>query len=48
VNNECAEVDELILELADYKNDLTDMAAEKREEVFDQLGSVSIPAGPRA
>ena len=29
MNNECAEVNELILELADYKNDLADMAAEK-------------------
>ena len=29
VNNECVEVDELILELADYKNDYADMAAEK-------------------
>jgi hypothetical protein len=29
VNNECLEVDELILELADYKNDYADMAAEK-------------------
>jgi len=29
VNNECAEVDELILELADYKNDYADTAAEK-------------------
>jgi flagellar biosynthesis chaperone FliJ len=29
VNNECVEVDELILELADYKNDYADVAAEK-------------------
>ena len=29
VNNDRAEVDELILEIADYKNDLADMAAEK-------------------
>jgi hypothetical protein len=29
MNNNCAEVDALILELADYKNDLADMAAEK-------------------
>ena len=29
VNNEHAEVDELILELVDYKNDYADMAAEK-------------------
>jgi len=29
VNNECAEVDELILKVADYKNDHADMAAEK-------------------
>ena len=29
VNNECVEVDELILELVDYKNDYADMAAEK-------------------
>ena len=28
MNNDCAEVDELILELADYKNDCADMAAE--------------------
>jgi len=29
VNNECVEVDELMLELADYKNDYADTAAEK-------------------
>jgi flagellar biosynthesis chaperone FliJ len=29
VNNDCVEVDELILELADYKNDYADMAVEK-------------------
>jgi flagellar biosynthesis chaperone FliJ len=29
MNNDCAEVDELILEIADYKNDYADMAAEK-------------------
>jgi len=29
VNNECVEVDEFILELADYRNDYADMAAEK-------------------
>jgi hypothetical protein len=29
VNNDCVEVDELIFELADYKNDYADMAAEK-------------------
>jgi hypothetical protein len=29
VNNDSVEVDELILELADYKNDYADMAAEK-------------------
>ena len=29
VNNECAEVDELIFDLAHYKNDYADMAAEK-------------------
>jgi hypothetical protein len=29
VNNDCVEVDELILEIADYKNDYADMAAEK-------------------
>jgi flagellar biosynthesis chaperone FliJ len=29
MNNNCAEVDELILEIADYKNDYADMAAEK-------------------
>ena len=28
MNNDCVEVDELILEIADYKNDLADMAAE--------------------
>jgi hypothetical protein len=27
--NDCAEVDELILELMDYKNDCADVAAEK-------------------
>jgi hypothetical protein len=29
VNSDRVEVDELILEIADYKNDLADMAAEK-------------------
>jgi hypothetical protein len=29
MNNDCAEVDELILKLADYKNDYVDVAAEK-------------------
>ena len=29
MNNDCAEVDELVLEIADYKNDYVDMAAEK-------------------
>ena len=29
MNNDRAEVDELILEIADYENDLADMAAEK-------------------
>ena len=29
MNNDRAEVDELVLQIADYKNDLADMAAEK-------------------
>jgi hypothetical protein len=29
VNNDCIEVDELIFEIADYKNDYADVAAEK-------------------
>jgi hypothetical protein len=29
MNNDRAKVDELILEIADYKNDLADMAAER-------------------
>ena len=29
MNNDCAEVDELILEIADYKNDCADTATEK-------------------
>ena len=29
MNNACLEVDELILEIADYKNDYSDVAAEK-------------------
>jgi hypothetical protein len=29
MSNDCAEVDALILEIADYKNDYADMAAEK-------------------
>jgi len=29
VNNDCLEVDKLILEIADYKNDYADMAAER-------------------
>jgi hypothetical protein len=29
MNNDCAEVDRLILEIADYKNDYSEMAAEK-------------------
>jgi len=28
MNNDCLEVDELIIELSDYKNDLADTAAE--------------------
>jgi hypothetical protein len=28
MNSDCIEVDELILQLADYKNDYTDVAAE--------------------
>ena len=49
MNNNLAEVDELILEIADYKNDLADMAAEKTfTEVLNQLGSLPIPAGARA
>jgi hypothetical protein len=27
VNNDCTEIDELLLQLADYKSDLADMAA---------------------
>ena len=30
MNNDCVEVDALILEIADYKNNCADMAAEKR------------------
>jgi len=29
MNSDCLEVDELVLQLADYKNDYTDVAAEK-------------------
>jgi hypothetical protein len=29
MNSDCVEVDELILQLADYKNDYADVAAEK-------------------
>ena len=29
MNNDCVQVDELILEIADYKNDFADAAAEK-------------------
>ena len=29
MNNDCVEVDELILEISDYKNDYADLAAEK-------------------
>ncbi len=29
MNNDCVEVDELLLELADYKNDYADVASEK-------------------
>ncbi|MGZ4862319.1 MAG: hypothetical protein ACXV2E_06010 [Halobacteriota archaeon] len=29
MNNDCVEVDTLLLEIADYKNDCADMAAEK-------------------
>jgi flagellar biosynthesis chaperone FliJ len=29
MHNDCAEVDELLLELADYKNDYAEMAAER-------------------
>ena len=42
MNNDCVEVDELTLEVADYKNDYSDVAAEKLFlEVLDQLGSLS-------
>jgi flagellar biosynthesis chaperone FliJ len=30
MNNDSAEIDELLLQMADYKNDYADMAAEKR------------------
>jgi len=42
VNNEHAEVDELILELVDYKNDYADMAAEKLLRKCSQLESVLV------
>ena len=29
MNNDCVEIDELILEIADYKNDYSDVAVEK-------------------
>jgi len=29
MNNDCTEVDELLLQIADYKNDYADVAAEK-------------------
>ena len=48
MNDDRAEVDELILQIADYTNDYSEMAAEKLEEVLDQLGSLSIPARSRA
>jgi hypothetical protein len=46
MNNDCVEVDALILEIADYTNDYSEMAAEKLEEVLDQLGSLSLSTRP--
>ena len=47
MHNDCIEVDELIFELSDYKNGLTDVAPEKLlREALNQLGRVSISAGP--
>ena len=40
VNNDCLEVDELILEIAHYKNDYADMAAEK---LFRKCSTVGKP-----
>jgi hypothetical protein len=48
MNNDRAEVDELIFEIADYKNDFADMARKTFEEVLNQLGSLPMPARPHA
>jgi hypothetical protein len=40
MNNNCVEVDELVLEIADYKNDCADMAAEK---LFKKCSSLICP-----
>ena len=46
---DCIQVDEFLRQLADYKNDYADMAAEKLfTEMLHQLGCVALPARPRA
>jgi len=41
MHTDCAEVDELLLELADYKNDYADMTAANFYGSANQLGSCS-------
>jgi hypothetical protein len=52
MNNNCVEVDQLILEIADYKNDCADMAAEKllrkcstSWEAYQTCGTVCMTRG---
>jgi hypothetical protein len=45
MNNDCLEVDELILEIADYKNDLADAAAEKLFRKARPVGGLSNTCG---
>jgi hypothetical protein len=48
MNNDCLEVDALILEIADYTNDYSDMAAEKLFRKCSTSWEAFQPARPRA
>lgn|GEM_PF-4055834 len=48
VHSDCIEVDELIFEIADYKSDYVDLAAEKLLRKCTTSGKPTNSAGPRA
>jgi len=48
VNNDCIEVDELILEIAGLETTMPIWLPKNFSEVLDELGSLSVPARPRA